>query len=409
MARVLVIDDDPVIRKITSSVLGRLGYEVSLAADGTEGLTLVQTDEPDIVITDVMMPGIDGYEVTRRLRRNPKYARIPILVLTSRSELEEKLHAFEAGADDYMSKPFEPAELAARLSKLLHWREVLLASADHGDQDRDGLLIAVHSLRGGIGCSSLATNLALGLHGLWESPVLLMDMVMTAGQIALMLDASLRRTWADLTRFETGELENDLVNTVIATHDSGLDYIAAPTHPEEAELLNADLISKTIALLRPRYEYIVMDIAHDFGTSSLPALDAADMILLLLAPEMSSVRAAAAALETYEKLGYPKDKVRVVLNWTFQHHGLAGKSIEQALHFPISLVLPFAPDRFITAINHGRPLLYSRPEDPVSALLEDFAYRLSKDEHRALPPAVPSAAWQRVNQRMNAARSGKRR
>ena len=409
MARVLVVDDDPIIRKVTASVLSRLGYQISTATNGMEGLAAVQTEKPDIVITDVMMPELDGYELTRRLRRDPQFARIPILVLTSRSELEEKLHAFEAGADDYMSKPFEPAELAARLSKLLRWREALLASSEPSHEAKDARLIAVHSLRGGIGCSSLAVNIALGLRGLWEGPTVLLDMAPTAGQVALMLDASLKRTWADLARFDPGELDSDLVKTVIGTHESGLDFIAAPTYPEDAESLTTELVSSTLDLLSASYEYVVMDLAHDFGIGALQALDAADVILLLLAPEMSSVRAAAAALDTYEKLGYDHNKVRLVLNWTFQHHGLARKSIEQALHHPISLVLPFAPDRFVVAINHGRPLLYNRPDDPVSAMLEDLAFRLSKEQHQTIPPAVPSAAWLRVNQRLSAAAASKRR
>ncbi len=408
MARVLVIDDDPIICKITSSVLGRLGYEVVTASDGMEGLTAVQTQQPDIVITDVMMPEIDGYEVTRRLRRDPKFATIPILILTSQSELEEKLHAFEAGADDYMSKPFEPAELAARLSKLLRWRDVLKSSQPAEEPLTEAHIIAVHSLRGGIGSTSLSVNLALALTGLWESPTLLLDMVLTAGQVALMLDTPLKRTWADLDRFEVAELEFDLVQTVLGKHDSGLDFIAAPTYPEEAERLNAELIKAALKTLRPRYEYIIADMAHDFSECSLQVLDIADTIILLLAPEMGSVRAAAAALDTYHKLNYPEERIQLVLNWTFQKHGLSRKAIENALHVPVTMVLPFAPERFVSSINLGRPLVFTQPEDPVTALIEDYAFRLSKEGHRTIPPAVPSAAWQRLNKRLAQQNTGKR-
>jgi len=410
MARILVIDDDPLIRKVTSAILSRLGYEVVTAPDGLQGLTAVKAEQPDVVITDVMMPGMDGYEVTRRLRRDPDSAHIPILVLTAQSELEEKLRAFEAGADDHMSKPFEPAELAARLSKLLRWREVLLTAQTPGLASAEKAhCIAVHSLRGGIGCSSMAVNLALGLAGLWESPPLLVDMVLTAGQVALMLDTPLKRTWADLSRFDISELEIEVVQTIVGKHDSGLDFIVAPTFPEEAEALTGEVVKVVFDLLAPRYEYMVVDVAHNFSDISLQALDIADYILLLLAPEMSSVRAAAAALDTYSKLGYEDDKIKLALNWTFQQHGLACKAIEEALHFPVSLVLPFAPDRFVTAINLGRPLLYSQPEDPVSAMLEDFCFRLSRERHQTIPPPVPSVAWQRVNKRLLTRNAGKRK
>ncbi|NOR83973.1 MAG: response regulator, partial [Ardenticatenales bacterium] len=147
MAQVLVIDDDPVIRKIIATILGRQGHQVVAASDGKEGLAAVEAQKPDVAIIDVMMPGIDGYEVTRRLRQDPDFIHLPILILTGRSELQEKLNAFEAGADDYMSKPFEPAELIARLSKLLRWGEAVRAAQTPGAALAEGAwLLAVHSL-----------------------------------------------------------------------------------------------------------------------------------------------------------------------------------------------------------------------------------------------------------------------
>lgn len=406
--RALVIEDDPIIRKIASSILNRLGIEVTTADDGLEGMKIVKITKPDVVITDVMMPGLDGYEVTRQLRRDPQYSFVPILILTAQSGLEDKLKAFEAGADDYMSKPFEPAELAARVVKLLRWKE-----AAHVVERPEGLLtekariIAVHSLRGGVGCSSLAVNLSTGLAGLWAGSTLLLDTVMTAGQIALMMNIPLKRTWADLARYEPSEVDFDLLKTLVSKHESGLDVIAAPTFPEEAEKLTGAVFSETLKLLQPHYEYIVADVAHNFGDIALQVLDEADIILLMLAPEMSSVRAAVAALDTYSKLGYPDEKIKLILNWTFQHNGLARKAIENALHFPFDLVLPFAPDRFIPALNLGKPLLFEQPNDPVSSLIEDLSFRLSKERHQTTPPAAPGPAWLRVNQRLTAMRDGK--
>lgn len=409
MARILIIDDDVVIRKMVSNILAKAGYEISTAPDGIQGLKAVKTEQPNAIIADVKMPDIDGYEVTRRLRRDSRFARIPILILTGQSNLQEKLLAFESGADDHMSKPFEPTELVARLAKLLHWSEALREAQKDLASTEQAQLIAVHSLRGGVGCSSLAVNLALGLNGLWKSPTMLLDLTLSAGQVALMLDTSLKRTWADLVRFGTQDMDIDLLNTVISQHESGLDFVAAPAYPEDAETLTSEMLTAALGVLRTHYGYIVADLSHDFNDITLPILDAAHRIILMLAPDMASVRAAAIALDTYQKLGYESDKIKLVLNWTFRRNGLARKSIEQALHAPISLVVPFAPSHFVLGINMGKPFLLTKPEDPISALLEDFAFRLSKEEHRLIPPAVPSPAWVRVNERLSArdARSGK--
>jgi len=399
MPKILSIDDEPLMRKMILAALKPLGYEVSTAENGLDGISQAQKVLPDLIITDVMMPDIKGYEVCRRLRRDPRFAQTPILMLTSQSELEEKLQGFEAGADDYMLKPFQSAELAARVAVLLRRAESVKTEVPLADSAR---LIAVQSLRGGIGSSSLAVNIALALNGLWGTPTLLMDLVLTAGQVALMLNTPLKRTWADLGRAAPSDLDAEMLQTIIGQHESGLRVIAAPTYPVEAEELTAELLEAAIGLLRPQYDYIVADLPHDFSNVAIQTLDAADLILLLIAPEIASIRAAAAAMDTYGKLGYPPDKIKLVLNWTFERGGLPAKDIQKALRLPLALVLPFAPDKFVGAINRGRPLLHAQPEDPLSGILEDFAFQLSKDRHRSVPPAVPSPAWQRLSKRMAA-------
>lgn len=401
MAKVLVIDDDRMIRKIIEKSLSSLGYDVLTADSGEEGLHNIKAINPDVVITDKTMPGIDGFEVTRRLRRQPEFTHIPILVLTGDKELKDKLEAFEAGADDYLSKPFEKAELAARLTVLLRRSEALKAAQMQVLETTDSAhVIAVHTLRGGIGASSLAVNMALCLQNLWQSATLLVDGVLNSGQIALMLNAPVKYTWVHLAQYEISELDISSISGIIGKHKSSLNFIASPASPTEAEKIPDELISNIINQLLSRYRYIIVDLPHDFGASSLQVLDIADSILLLLSPEMASIRSAAIALDTYDKLGYAPEKIKLVLNWTFEQGGVPKKKIEAALHHPIEMVLPFAPTRFVTAINRGVPVVQNQPEDPVSTILEDFAFHQSKEIDRSIPPASPSISWHRVNNRL---------
>src|ERR1700690_3648799 len=155
MIRVLVIDDEPLNHQLVARALEPLQCAVHSANDGHSGISLAHSLKPDLIITDVMMPGINGYEVTRTLRREAEFANTPILVLTAQSGLQDKLKSFEAGADDHLTKPFEPAELAARVQVLLRRAETTQAIAAATAQE-EARMIAVHSLRGGIGTSSLA-------------------------------------------------------------------------------------------------------------------------------------------------------------------------------------------------------------------------------------------------------------
>ena len=115
--RILVVDDDRAVREALERALGLEGYDVELAADGAEALSAVERSEPDAVVLDVLMPGVDGLEVCRLLRRAQH--RVPILMLTVRDSLGERVEGLDAGADDYLSKPFELEELLARVRALL--------------------------------------------------------------------------------------------------------------------------------------------------------------------------------------------------------------------------------------------------------------------------------------------------
>jgi DNA-binding response OmpR family regulator len=116
---VLVADDDRDIRDLVAYRLARNGYEVVVANDGEEALRLAEEREPDLAILDVMMPRVDGYEVTRRLRAHESTARMPVILLTSRAQEADVERGFAAGADDYLRKPFSPQELGMRVRAIL--------------------------------------------------------------------------------------------------------------------------------------------------------------------------------------------------------------------------------------------------------------------------------------------------
>jgi two-component system response regulator MprA len=115
--KLLVVDDDTAVREALAVVLGLDGFEVSTAADGREGIKAVRDVRPDAVILDVLMPGLDGLEVCRRMRATGDHT--PVLMLTARAEVRDRVTGLEAGADDYLVKPFAREELIARLRALL--------------------------------------------------------------------------------------------------------------------------------------------------------------------------------------------------------------------------------------------------------------------------------------------------
>ena len=118
-ARILVVDDEVDINTILSVTLRRAGYEVISAADGLEALEVIHLHAPDLILLDVMMPRADGLEALRRIREHGPTAHTPVIMLTAKGALADKMKGFDRGADDYVAKPFEPAEILARVQALL--------------------------------------------------------------------------------------------------------------------------------------------------------------------------------------------------------------------------------------------------------------------------------------------------
>jgi DNA-binding response OmpR family regulator len=116
--RVLLIDDEPFYFKLISPILNKAGYELEYAKTGRKGLEIIPHYNPDMVIVDLRLPNMDGFQIIQRLRHDPNFSHIPVIFITAETNQDEKLKAFELGADDYFVKPFQPEELVARLDTL---------------------------------------------------------------------------------------------------------------------------------------------------------------------------------------------------------------------------------------------------------------------------------------------------
>ena len=149
-----------------------------------------------------------------------------------------------------------------------------------------------------------------------------------------------------------------------------------------------------------QYEFVVIDTAHDFTDVTIQMLNAASSIILVMAPEMSSLRAAMSALDIYDRLGFSRDSISLVLNRTSSVGGIRKSQIEKVLDRPVEFELPYEPEEVIRAVNFGEPFLLNKPELPISEKIEEMAYQLSHDVHKNLPPAAPTEAWKRVTRRL---------
>jgi pilus assembly protein CpaE len=398
--RAFLIDDEKMYFKMLNPALEKAGHTLGYAQTGEEGLAKIAAFDPDVIVLDIRLGDTTGFDVLERLHVDVHFRHVPVIFVTSYDELETKLKAFSLGAEDYVIKPFKPQELVARMEILARRREYMKV-AEHvasATTVEISTIVAVHSLRGGVGCSSLAINLAMAYHQIWNSPTMVLDTVLTSGQIAMFLNSSPKSTWEDVSDRVPSEIDIDLIQKLISQHKSGLNYVAAPKFPIPSEKF-VDTFSVVLAEFQKQADFIVVDTPHDFSDIAIKALDASEHILFVMAPEMGSLRAALCALRTYETLGYPPEKVVIVLNHISPVSGLKNSQIEKAIGRKVDVDLPYTLE-VNQAINLGEPFVSSNINLPISVLLEDNAYNLSRDALKNLPPMVRTPAWNRVNKRL---------
>jgi len=399
--RVLLIDDEQFYFKLIRNTLKAADYDLEYAKSGSEGLAKIPSYDPEMLIVDLKLPEMDGFEIVRRIRRDPKFSHTPVIVITSADELSEKLKAFELGADDYLVKPFQPEELVARMGLLARRGRAMQMAHKETKDKKISTVLAVHSLRGGLGCSSLVVNLGLAFHKLWGKQTLLVDGVLTAGQVALMLNAKPTATWENLVGMEPENLDDMVVGEIMCVDKSGIRFIASPRYPIAADTFTNESLQLLMERLTSSNDFIIIDTSHDFSDMTIQMLSMAGSILLVMAPEMAALRTTMSALEIYDRLGVPLENVKIVLNNNSSNPAIKQAQLEKVLKRPMDFVLPNEAGEVNRALNFGKPFILENPDLPLCLQLEKMAYLLSDDSYKGIPPAMPSPTWKRVTSQLS--------
>ena len=360
MATILVIDDDLDLQQMLRLMLQRGGYTVVATGDGPDGLAKAKALRPDMAIVDVMMPGMNGYQVVRKMREELKLRSTVILILTARAQPVDREAAIAAQADDYMPKPFAPHELLAKVNELMANRSTAQSPAKK--------TVGVFSLRGGVGATSIAVNLALAFQAK-NLPTCLIDLKSGPGHVALQLRLNAKTTWVDWAN--GNEATNDSILKALTKHDSGLQVMAAPIAPA-VNPPPLDRITTMIHALQGKFICVVIDLPGAWGPVAQAAIGDVDTIWLVLAPEVGSLQSALGALRALKAAKVPDDKIELIANQNMPRPGLALPAIEKALGHSFKGKLPYDENQN-TALGQGAPLLLSQPDSPLAAAIKALA------------------------------------
>ncbi|GAB4400963.1 MAG: response regulator [Anaerolineales bacterium] len=371
--KILVVDDSATARAFVRAALVRFGLQVVEASSGPEALTVLGAQPVDLVITDVVMPDMDGYELVRRIRKDPRTSAIPVLVLTSRGDVADKVAGFEAGADDYMVKPFEPAELEVRVKSLLARRGA--APAPAAVQEKPATIVAVFGCKGGVGTTTLAVNLALALRQITGEAVALIDADLSFGDVGLHLNVPPVHTINDLVQY-VEELDTAMLAQAMVEHPSGIRVLLSPPRPERAEEVSARLIGRVLDLASRSFDYIVVDTQRVYDDRTLMVLDKAEIVLLVLTADIGALRNASLFLTLARTLGYPADKMMPVLNGTGVDTGIREQDVKRVLGGREPFPLESGGVEVALAANQGSPIMLTNPRNKAARGIRQLAERI---------------------------------
>ncbi|TME32172.1 MAG: response regulator [Chloroflexi bacterium] len=370
--RVLFVDDEEQIRKLLSTWLARHGYEVTVANDGWEALKAIRAKAPDLVITDVNMPNMNGLELTRRMRADHRTARIPVIMLSARKQADDVLTGYAEGADEYIPKPVEMAVLAAKVEVLI--RRFATTRGEAVAKRGGNVVLFVHG-KGGVGCTTLAVNAAVALAATTIYRVTLLDLNLEFGNAPMLMNLTSSRTLADLAENAHEQLDEGTFLTYLEQDRSGVRVLAGCDVPERAELVTVPAAQQAIDHLQKQSDYVVIDAPASFSQLVLAALDVADAAVIVTAAHLPSLKATKQALEVLDKLSYPVERTVLVVNRT----SAAGVEMDHVARFfnrKPDIVVPYT-EACDDAADRGRPLTILHPDSAASKVIRDLAARIA--------------------------------
>jgi pilus assembly protein CpaE len=362
MARILVIDDNSEMLEMLRMILHHQGdHDVILSAEAQQGLETAKSYTPDIAIVDVMMPGMSGYEVVRRLRANPATADMGIIILTARGQPVDRQAAMDAGANYYMSKPVDAKELLAEIKKLVSVAESKSKST----------MFPVFSLRGGIGCTTIAVNLALLLQQV--GPTALLDLSTNSGHCALYLGMKSSRHWGVL--LEEADLSNaTTIGGLTLKHASGLRLLAAPPTPMSDGGFDSEQVELLINVFRHYMRFIVIDMPPTLTGMAHKVLEDARRIVLVSGNDSPGIQT---TLQTLKVLDKHREKISLLINNPTPGRRPPMEALQRALRTSISTQIPYDAKQS-EAKNSASPSVLSQPKSPMVAHLQNLTRQLLK-------------------------------
>lgn len=373
--RILVVDDDLDSLKLIGLMLQRSGYEVSAANTGTQALAKAVAERPDLIILDVMMPDMNGYEVCRRLRTNLETKPIPIIMFTAKTLIDDKVAGFEAGADDYLTKPTHPSELASRV------RAILSRNTQKKAETNLGATIGVLGIKGGLGTSTLALSFAAARVLAGENAIVT-DFRLGSGTMGYALGQPQHHGMANMLAKTIPEIKSRVVEAELITHSSGLRALLSSSRPRETQMhYGADSAVALLRILRQLGRPIIVDLGSGYSSQFSNLQPELDQLIVVIDANPVTLSMARELIHEIEP-GHDSGRLHITAVNRATTPGQVWQDTERYIGHPLRAVLSPAADLIVQSQQSSVPPVMFQPaamySTQVVKLAEEIMVRQSQ-------------------------------
>ena len=358
-------------------ILIRNGFKILASNNWEKALQIVEEEKPDLILLDVMMPGMDGYEVTRKLRAMENTAFIPIILFTAKAQVDDKLEGFEAGADDYLTKPTHPAELIARVNTILTRPKTgtLSMGEDTAPSIEDANVVGIIAAKGGIGVSTLAINLAVSVHNQTNDYVTLAELRPGLGSIGLQLGYRKSDALNNLLQKSTGDILLRDVERELVTHGSGIQILLASYNPIDAQLSSKTDQIETVVKHLPRISKgTILDLGSGLTEINRRILPICTQVLVVVEPLTSTIIQTKALINNLKELGVAEHSIYPVLvNRIRLEISVPNSQVQQELGIQLGGVIMPAPELAVQAASRNEPIVTYQPDSITTRQFQKLA------------------------------------
>jgi DNA-binding response OmpR family regulator len=375
--KILIVDDDIDTLRLVGITLERYGYRIIAASNGQKALSLAKDEQPDLILLDIMMPGIDGYEVIRQLRSAEDTQYIPVIMFTAKAQVEDKVQGFEAGADDFLTKPTHTRELLARVKAVL---SRTTKSLDPATVNKRSHMLAVIAPKGGVGVTTVALNLAIAIRKNAQEEVILADFRPGQGSLSLELGFSNPEGLNRLLQREPAEISRHAVEVELVHHNTGIRLLLSSPHPRDAQYSSSASQFEAIArTLHHMARYVVLDLGPGLNTTNEKVLGCCDEVFVILEPVPQTVLQGKALIQDLIQIGLGEGQIQAFLvNRVRSTMQLTLSQVQEQLGHKILTIATPEPELAFMASSRNIPMIIQQPEGMAAKHFSKLAADLSQ-------------------------------